>query len=230
MKIRAFVCVALLALAGCASQNSRFAGREPIPRSEGAEEIWTRQLAKNKIGMDNWATIRAVRGNVEISGDQGKTWNRPKVGAILKENQKIRTSDNSASDLYLGDNGPVVRLREDSSLGIIRLDRQKTDDRITVDTMIDLEKGQIQGAVKKLSAESSYLVRTRAGVIQVRGTEFTATAEGAVSIISGAAVVYCNGKQFMVAAGQKYVPAGAADPGDEPVLEIPVSSEQVAAR
>src|SRR4051812_36486638 len=77
----------------------------------------TAQAAPNKV------IVRAIRdGKAEFSKDKGKTWKRAKTGTVLLTSYSIRTDDSAMVDLFLGDNGPVVRLTKATELTLDRLD------------------------------------------------------------------------------------------------------------
>src|SRR4051812_6497493 len=62
------------------------------------------------------AIIRSVRGQAQVSVDKGTTWKTAKVGMALTEKAAVKTAPESYVDLFLGDNGPVVRVTEDTTL------------------------------------------------------------------------------------------------------------------
>lgn len=92
----------------------------------------------------------------------------------------------------------IVRLWLEDRGGLMRV----------IDTMIDLRKGRILGNVKKLAPESSYLVRTRGGVVRIKGTEFSISEDGTCIIIVGEAEVITKTEAFVVKAGETYEPGG----------------------
>src|ERR1043165_5826038 len=69
----------------------------------------------------NQAVVRGVRGTANYSNGRGANWKKLNVGTRLGQNSVIRTAPGSIVDLFLGDNGPVVRVTEDTTLGIDRL-------------------------------------------------------------------------------------------------------------
>jgi hypothetical protein len=208
MKTKAAVSLLALLLAGCASQPVRFSGRTPDISGTPAESVWTAQLQQKASihWYHNAAVVRAVRGTVAINGDSGAVGSR--VGSRLEAGSRIHTGNNSVTDLFLGDNGPVLRVTENATVHLVRLDLWRRADERIVDTMIEVEQGQVLGNVKKLSAESSYLLKTKGGVIRIRGTEFAVHANGECKIVSGSAEVFAPGGTFMVTAGEKFTPDG----------------------
>jgi len=137
----------------------------------------------------NRAVIRAVHGGAQVSSNKGQSWMPAKVGTFLGANSVVRTAPDGTVDLFLGDNGPVVRVTPDTSLGIDRLDIENTGIEKVIETQLDLRNGRILGSVKKMAAASKYEVKTPVGVAGIRGTEYDIDARGKVTIVTGAAVV-----------------------------------------
>jgi hypothetical protein len=137
----------------------------------------------------NKAVVRAIRGTAQISNDKGSTWKKASVGARLDANSIIKTDAASTADLFLGENGPVVRVTEDTRMGIDRLDLEKTGLETVIETQLDLKNGRILGNVKKMAAASKYEVKTPVGVAGIRGTEYSIDARGKVTVVQGTVVV-----------------------------------------
>jgi hypothetical protein len=136
----------------------------------------------------NEAVVRGVRGTANYSTDRGANWRDLKVGARLKQNSIIRTAPGATVDLFLGDNGPVVRVTENTTMGIDRLTVDRGNETI-IETQLDLRSGRILGNVKKLAAASKYEVKTPQGVAGIRGTRYDISADGTVKIVQGDAIV-----------------------------------------
>ena len=103
--------------------------------------------------VQNKAVVTAVRGTANYSQDRGANWKKLNVGAQLSQNSVIRTAPGSIVDLYLGENGPVVRVTEDTTVGI---------DRLTVDDLVALWKTRSKASRKpSLPARSSGQARAQ---------------------------------------------------------------------
>jgi hypothetical protein len=171
----------------------------------------------------NRAVVRSIHGSgAQVSNNKGQSWQNAKVGQFLGANSVIKTSTDTTVDLFLGDNGPVVRVTPDTSMGIDKLDLDNTGIERVIETQLDLRNGRILGSVKKMAAASKYEVKTPVGVAGIRGTEYSIDARGRVSIITGAAVVVyvINGNILApvnVGAGQTVTPP--ASPRDNPVIQ-----------
>jgi hypothetical protein len=168
----------------------------------------------------NEAIVRGVRGTANYSTDRGSNWRELKVGARLRQNSIIRTAPGATVDLFLGDNGPVVRVTENTTMGIDRLTIDRTGAEKIIETQLDLRAGRILGNVKKLAAASKYEVKTPQGVAGIRGTRYDISADGRVRITEGEALmVYVIGGRTSTArvgAGQMSSPPTTA--GGEPVI------------
>jgi hypothetical protein len=204
MKTKASFFLAGLLLCGCANQHVQFSGHVPDTTGTAADTLWNKHLSGrySERWVQNHAVVRAVRGGVAIH--QGDGANNARVGAHLAAGIRLHTDRKAETDLYLAENGPVLRLAEKSTIRLVRLSLWNRGDEKIVDTMIEVEEGRVLGNVKKLAAESSYLLRTRAGVVQIRGTEFEVSADGRCSIIKGAAQVFAGEHSFLVNAGEKF--------------------------
>lgn len=147
-------------------------------------------VASEAAPVQNRAEVRAVRGTANYSTDRGANWKKLNVGTRLGEHSILRTAPGSTVDLFLGDNGPVVRVTEDTTLGIDRLNSENMGGgEKVIETQLDLRSGRILGNVKKLAAASKYEVKTPVGVAGIRGTKYDIRADGTVAVTEGTVVV-----------------------------------------
>lgn len=172
------------------------------------------------------AVVRAVRGTAEYSMSGGD-WKTLTVGKVLGPTSSVKTGVNSQVDLYLGDNGPTVRLLADTTLGLDKLNLDRTGVDVVIETFLDLKTGTIQGNVKKLASASKYEVKTPFTVCAIKGTEYQISADGTLHVISGSVIVAYKGPQTAtVNAGQTFVPpAPTAQPGTQPTIRPTQPSE-----
>jgi hypothetical protein len=178
--------VVLTTLAGNGCAHPRSSGAEHgIADASGAGEVTT-----------NWAVVRAVR---TINGGEGEAqyrlgkerdWEKVTVGTRLQEGATVRTERGTVVDMFLGQNGPVVRLTEKSELEIARLVYRKGASETVIETSLRLRRGRVLGNVRTMSSASHYEVQMPFGVLTMRkGGEFDISASGRVTIISGQGVV-----------------------------------------
>ena len=156
------------------------------------------------------AVVRKVQGAAEAS--QGGAWKALKGGEELAPGSVIRTANDSSVDLFLDQNGPLVRLVENTTLGLEKLNFENTGVDTVIETQLDLRSGRVVGTVKKLSATSKYEIKTPNGVAGIRGTEYAISADGTVKVLTGqVVVVYVKADGGVVTqvvnAGEKFNPA-----------------------
>lgn len=167
--------------------------------------------------VDMGAKVIRLKGSARYSTGNNN-WQPVKVGTILKPGMIIQTSREKGSfvDLALGqgDVAPIpsvasfspsiptstmsynpkseqniVRVTEDTALGIDKLSWQETGADLVTDTQLDLKQGRILGTVKKLTPASRYEIKLPNGVAGIRGTVYDISANGMVRVMVGTVVV-----------------------------------------
>lgn len=118
------------------------------------------------------AEVRAVRGASAKYSSGGGVWVPLKVGTVLKPGAIIQTGAETSVDLYLGANGPVLRVTPETTIALDRLSYADTGADQVIDTQLNLQSGRIVGNVKKLAAASQYQVKMPNGVAAIRGTDY----------------------------------------------------------
>jgi hypothetical protein len=83
----------------------------------------------------------------------------------------------------------VVRVWENTALGIDKLSAMHTGADVVTETQLDLKQGRISGSVKKMSAASKYEIKLPNGVAGIRGTVYDISADGIVRVLVGSVVV-----------------------------------------
>lgn len=140
------------------------------------------------------AVVRAIRGTATYSTD-GTTFLPLKTGAVLTPGTVIKTGGDSSVDLFLGASAGVVRLTENSTLGLDKLTLTDTGVDTVIEVQLNLPQGTLLFNAGKLSAASKYEIKVPNGVAGIRGTK------GRIS--SNAYIVLLDGTLVFV-----YVPAG----------------------
>lgn len=171
--------------------------------------------------VQNKAVVRGVRGTASYTTDAGGNWKKLNVGTQIGKGSTVRTAAGSTVDLFLGDNGPVVRVTENTQLGFDQLSVDDLGAEKVIETELNLTNGRILGNVKKMAAASRYEVKTPSGVAGIRGTKYDISANGRVAVIEGTVtVVYVvNGvpiAPIQVNAGQVATPP--VSPNQPPVI------------
>jgi hypothetical protein len=179
------------------------------------------------------AVVRAVRGTASYS-ELGGDWKPLSVGKVLQPGSSVKTGVASRVDLFLDDNGPTVRLLEDTTLGLDRLDVDRTGADTVIETQLDLRQGTIQGVVKKLAAASKYEVKTPNTVAGIRGTEYQISADGTLHVKTGSIMVaYTNPvskkiSTHLINEGQTFVPPYDPTPaGATPTVRATRAGEMI---
>jgi hypothetical protein len=101
----------------------------------------------------------------------------------------IVSSSASASTSYQpAVNQNVIRVWENSALGIDKVSSMQTGSEVVNDIQLDLKAGRITGNVRKMSAASKYEIKMPNGVVGIRGALYDLYAEGIVKVFVGSAV------------------------------------------
>lgn len=156
----------------------------------------------------NLAFVRSVVGSATYTdGAKSGTVTR---GLFLHEGSRITTTGGSYVDLFLGENGPFVRVTESSNLVLDRLQFRETAQDFVIETSLNLRDGRVIGQVKKTSPASRYEVVTPTMVAGIRGTDYDISADGTTKVYDGQVVVaYSVDGQvptFLVNGGFKFNP------------------------
>jgi hypothetical protein len=145
-------------------------------------------------------------------------WQPLHVGDVIKAGTVIQTENKEGAfvDLVLGDgNGSlgmaasdasgapsvtpisyrpsaeqnVVRIWQNSALGIDKLTSTDTGADMVTETQLDLRTGRVLGTVKKMNSASKYEIKLPNGVAGIRGTFYDITSDGVVRVSSGSVVL-----------------------------------------
>lgn len=157
----------------------------------------------NSAFTNNFAVVRAVRGEGFL-GQRGDSGSPVKIGKKLAPGDELWTTDGSSLDLFLGVNGPVVRVTEKTELQIEELGATPGDGGTVARTRLHLKSGRILGNVKRLLPESIYEVKTPVGTALVREGQYDINANGTVSVVTGEVLVKDRGGSHTVKAGHTH--------------------------
>ena len=170
----------------------------------------------------NRAIARAIRGTADFSTDGGAKWKRLKAGTKLNSGTSVRAASGSSVDLFMNENGPFVRVAENSTVAIRTLTVDRTGVDNLIHTELQLQAGRISGIVRTLSAASKYIIRFPSGYAEVQKTLYDISADGTVGVIEGTVPVTYNVNNavlepVLVKAGQAVSPPTA--PGEAPTVK-----------
>ncbi|HJO08808.1 MAG TPA: FecR family protein [Verrucomicrobiota bacterium] len=163
-------------------------------------------IAAQANAREGQALVQAVSGEAKVSMD-GSKWLPMRAGQLLKTGTIVKTGTDSQADLFLGVNGSMLRLTANSELKFNRLAVEESPIEPIAQTEMELISGRAIGNVRKLPIGSSYVIKTPKGVAKVKGTVYDINADGELVVVSGK-VKYtdrANGKEFLIASGEKYV-------------------------
>lgn len=179
----------------------------PNANSELAKALWESKAPNSNSQLPAKAIVRSNNGaskqSASINGTPARSGQKVSQGLAVK-------TQTSPLDLFLGDNGPFLRVHENTEVEVTRLTLHRTGVEKVIDTRLDLRVGRISGAVKKLAAQSTYMVRTRSNLIRIRGAEYEIHADGSCAIITGFAEIITPTHIHTVNAGEKYDPPQAS--------------------
>ena len=162
-----------------------------------------------------------TKGTAEVKKVAGSA--NVKVGQVLNEGDTISTGPDSAVEVWLGDNGQLLRVAAESTVMFKELTLEKVagDKEIKATTRLDLQKGGLVGEVKKLSKASQYEVKHAQGVAGIRGTEYAIFPGQGVVCMGGTVVVnfVVNGiPSAPITLGANQVALPPARPGGPPII------------
>ena len=168
------------------------------------------------------ATVQAIpSGNAQFAASSAE-WQPLQVGTVLEQGSTIKTDANGVVQLYLGQNGPLLRIAPSSTVELALLKQVAGAGEAITTTRIKVTKGNVGGVVKKMSSASQYVVQTANGSFSVNGSKYAASATGRFTLQEGeATVVYTapgskKSVTYAMTAGQTFDPA--ADRGNGAVL------------
>ena len=162
------------------------------------------------------ARVMKIDGSADYS-EAGGAWQKLTVGKVLMPGAVIKTAMGARVALNLKQNGPVVVVTEDTTLGIDKLTFDQTGSETVIDTELNLQDGRILGHVKKLSELSKYNIKIPNGTVGIRGTDYDISATGLSHCINGSFIVMWGSPTptpFVVNAGQTFTPG--TGPGGTP--------------
>ena len=194
------------------------------------------------------AKVVRIQGPARYSLSPGSgVWQPLKIGMILKPGAVVQTGKEPKSfvDLVFFDTAVprptvtkpgiptsyntytftpkveqnVVRIWENSALGIDKLTAMQTGADVVTDTELDLKAGRLYFRVKKTAAASRYEVKIPNGIAGIRGSDGMVDALGIIQMFSGSAFFVYNDTAGVVQSrsvgpGQQCdISSGAASPG-----------------
>jgi len=133
--------------------------------------FWPRKV----ITLDQTNKTFLVKGDVRIKkAAPGSQWNEMTTSTILEKGDSIETSGEAFAELMIGDNVErSVRVGQRTNVVVEGINP----------TVINLSKGKVMAAMKKLDPRSSFVVKTPIAICGARGTAWLQEANGDASKI-----------------------------------------------
>jgi hypothetical protein len=186
--IRSIGClVVAVLLVGCASLQSqgnpaKSSRNDSTPRAESQNKAASPSISPGFA--HGKAVVRAVRGRGYVWKNG---WTPLKVGQILRTGDSLRTKGATSADLFLDENGPVIRMTSNTTLLLAQLERNSPSSKTprVIHTRLHLQEGRIYGNVKQQASGSTYEISTPAGLALVRGAGYDISSDGFVKAGSG---------------------------------------------
>jgi hypothetical protein len=156
------------------------------------------------------AVVRTLRGTAEFS-DQDAAWKNLAVGKVLAPTSKIKTALGSQVDLFLGENGPMLRLMENTTLTLEKMNANPVGPGVfIIETSLDLKAGMISGNTKMMLGPSKYEVKTPFTSCLIRDAEYKISADGTHQVTRGSATITYKDSQGVattktISAGETFV-------------------------
>ncbi len=156
------------------------------------------------------ALIRNVVGTASYTGPGGSGPLR--AGLALGEGTTITTGAGSHVDIYMPNNGGIIRLEANSTVKFDTLRFRKLGAGSSFETNVNVTRGNVvANVVKKLSRASRYQVRTPTGIAGIRGTSLRAGAGGLFTLTGTVNFTFNNG-QVQLVIGGTILPVGSTSP------------------
>jgi hypothetical protein len=150
-----------------------------------AKVVRIKGAARYKVGSGAWQTLK--RGDKLNAGTIVETGVDSRIDLMLDEGTPPTARPVTGEMLTYRATAEqnMVRVWENSRLGIDKLTRTETGADVVTETQLDLQAGHIFGSVKKMSAASKYEVKIPSGVAGIRGTTYDISVEGLIKVLVG---------------------------------------------
>ncbi|MHB1307065.1 MAG: FecR family protein [Limisphaerales bacterium] len=159
------------------------------------------------------AKVQAIPSGSAQYSSSGGSWLPLQAGAVLSQGSTVKTDGAGVVDLYLGKNGPWVRLSPDTSLSLSTLLSEKGVGEAVTSTELNLASGRAVCVVRKMSAGARYSIKTASATCNILGTKVNASARGQFAIKDGFAEVFYTAPgasaptKFNVGSGYTFEPS-----------------------
>jgi hypothetical protein len=109
-----------------------------------------------------------------------------KVGTALPQGGTIKTGPKAAVDLQLGNSTRLLRLTENTTLVLDRLQNTETGSGGAMEVYLDLQAGSLVGKMEKLPEAARLEVKVSNGIAGIEGGHYRINHQGFIVATSGA--------------------------------------------
>jgi hypothetical protein len=141
-------------------------------------------FAANTQAADRSVSVDAIEGTAQYSTGGGPFMALP-GGAKLKAGDVIRTGSGSRVSLNLGSGVGTAVIGPTSTVAVDKVTALDTGAEKVTETQLDLRAGKLYGKVNKLAKASRFEVKTPRGIAGIRGTTFSITDTGCLTVGEG---------------------------------------------
>ncbi len=117
------------------------------------------------------AIVRSISGAVTYTTAAGVS-GKLRVNMELESGATVITGPDSYAYLNINGLTSTVRVAPDTTLAIPTMDRVGSARDSDTETMLDIKTGEVEGNVPKVTANSTYEIKTPHGVAGIRGTSW----------------------------------------------------------
>ena len=201
-------------------------------RSLAILALWASSMEARCQSPQGFAVVKRITGSAKYSqGDDA--WKPLKKGDELTEGAIVQSGAGSVVYVYLGANGPSLRLIDETRLVLERLTHVGEGTNVVIDTRLDLRYGEILGSVRKLNTASHYEVKTPTGLARASGCDYDITTRTNARGKFESTYLSVSGVLSVTDTNSVTNPAGFPDGGklfDVTGVKPPQSQEMVAPR
>jgi hypothetical protein len=183
----------------------------------------------NQVDKPLSSTLMRLVGSARHSMDNGATWEKAKIGDILKPGVLVQTAENARLYVLLGEivrplppsnsgNGGLfdpylfpanlISIDSNSSLQIQKLIEKNPKDleHPLQEVRLGLRSGKMLGCIKDSPSDTDCEVEFPGGTVCVHGATFSLTSIGIISVMSGAVAIISTNQNLTntVTAGGRF--------------------------
>jgi hypothetical protein len=140
---------------------------EMSKHKKDVERALVRKLLPVKASGQMNGVIVSLAGEVRIYKKNASDWSQVKQNDIISEGDKLQTADDARAEVRLG-NGNVLLVQSGTELSFSALRYDSASGNYQNE--ITLAKGRVSGVVGKITAASTFQIKTSTAVCGVRGT------------------------------------------------------------